>query len=427
MASSLRLRAGMTILGLTLMGASLSYAAGTRHHHRNRSVLQTTEQNAPANDAQISRAEAEAQLNGVWETVRDRLYDPKLNGVDWAAIRAAYRARLPQVRTRLELTDLMNAMLGELRVSHTLYTTDEDFEYSMLPAVMTSDMKGHQVEHIGVLGRREGGAYRVAASLDGSPARAAGIETGDRLLTVDGQPFTSASSFRNRAGESVRLVLQRPGEPAPRTVRVTPIKQNPLAALLAATERSVQIWNLGGKRLGYVHLWAMASDRFRETLEEIVLGRLHNTDGLILDLRDGYGGKPWGFDDVFLQPDILWEQRVRGSQPSQHHTGYSRPLVVLINEGTRSSKEFLAYQFKVSRRATLVGTRTASAFLGAAVFPIGKSGLVELPVEGLRVDGRPLEGEGVTPNIEAASDAPYTPHDGQLTRAQQILLESINR
>ena len=88
-------------------------------------------------------------------------------------------------------------------------------------------------------------------------------------------------------------------------------------------------------------------------------------------------------------------------------------MVVLINDGTRSAKEFLSYEFKSRRRARLVGTRTAGAFLGAGGFEVGRTGLLELPIMGLRVDGKPIEGTGVAPDLAFAPRFSYTDRDSQ--------------
>src|SRR5262249_36822206 len=106
-------------------------------------------------------------------------------------------------------------------------------------------------------------------------------------------------------------------------------------------------------------------------------------------------------------------------------SGYDKPMVVLINGGTRSAKEHFACQFKKTGRATLVGTRTAGAFLGAGGFPVGKDGLLELAVGGLKLDGKRLEGGGVAPDIEVAPRDTYSAGDTQLARAREVLLAKI--
>ena len=71
---------------------------------------------------------------------------------------------------------------------------------------------------------------------------------------------------------------------------------------------------------------------------------------------------------------------------------------MLINEGTRSGKEVLAYGFKQYRLGELIGHRTEGAVLAATAFLIGDDGLLLLAVEDVLVDGQRLEGVGVTPD-----------------------------
>jgi carboxyl-terminal processing protease len=367
------------------------------------------------------------KFDTVWARVKERFYDAKLHGVDWESIKEKYRAKLEDVKSKADFADLMNRMLAELKASHTEYITDDDVNFYMLPAVLRGDMENGQVTHIGVMGHPIGKEYVIAGVLEGGPAEAAGIQSGDRLLTADGEPFTTAGSFRGKEGESVEVVLRREGEADTRTVTVKPVRSNMLKAFLEATKKSARVLNMDGKKIGYVHLWTMAHDSFRAALHEIVLRQLYDTDGLILDLRDGYGGRPEGFANPFFLPDVTWEQEMRGTGRSIRSNGYGKPMVVLINTGTRSAKEFFAYQFKKSRRATLVGTTTAGAFLGANAFAVGSDGLLELAVVGLRVDGKRLEGAGVSPDIEVPAKATYRTDDTQLARGKRVLLDSIRR
>ncbi len=397
---------------------------------------QETRQGVPAlpvaSTVQVARSDVSAsayaaQFDKVWQTVHEHLFDRKLSGADWQQIGDSYRARLPEVKSREQFETLINRMLDELHVSHTEYYTNEDIEYYMLPAVMHGDLQGEKVAQIGIMGRRDGADYVVTGVMDGSPAEAAGIRAGDHLLTADGQPFTSAGSFEGKEGVSVQITLRREGEATNRIVRVTPVKQNVLQAFLEATRKSARVLPVNGMRLGYVHLWTMAHDAFSEALDRLVLGKLYNTDGLILDLRDGYGGHPWGFGDVFYRPDIVWDEWGHSGRSITRHTGYTKPIVVLVNGGTRSAKESFTYELKASHRALIVGSRTAGAFLGANTFPIGKDGLLELAVMGLRLDGNRLEGVGVTPDVVVAPDRTYTPQDAQLARAEQVLTDAIRR
>ncbi len=366
-----------------------------------------------------------ADFDTVLQLVRDQFYDPNLNGVDWNKVGETYRAKLADTKSKSEFQLLINRMLAELHASHAAYATDDDIEFYMLPAVLRQDMNGHRTEHIGIMGSQDRGEFVVAGVLEGGPAEKAGIQSGDRLISAEGQPFRSAGSFRGRESQPVIVQFRRGTDAGIRSTTVVPIKQNILRAFLDATEKSAKVLSVGGRRIGYIHLWTMANEAFRQALDTLVQRKLHDTDGLILDLRDGYGGSPWTYADVFFRPDVAWEQQSRGGAAITRYSGYGKPMVAVINQGTRSAKEFLSYELKTTRRATLVGTRTAGAFLGAGGFEVGSDGLLELPVVGLKVDGRLLEANGVTPNITVTPKFTYTDRDAQLLAGQQTLLDAI--
>jgi carboxyl-terminal processing protease len=100
---------------------------------------------------------------------------------------------------------------------------------------------------------------------------------------------------------------------------------------------------------------------------------------------------------------------------------WRKPVVMLVNGGTRSGREVLAYGFKKYRIGEVIGTRTKGAVLAATAFLIG-SGLLLLAVEDVRVDGERLEGVGVAPTIEVRpGQASVGGHDPQLDRAVAVL------
>ncbi len=363
------------------------------------------------------------EFDKVWQNVRDHFWDSKLNGVDWSKIGSIYKARLAKVKSKLEFEHLINAMLSELHSSHTAYITDDDYEFYMLPAVMQRDMENHKASHIGVTGHDTPDGYLVAAIMDAGPAVKAGILAGDVLVKADGERFSTAGSFKGKEGKTVRLDILRNG--APLTINVVPVLQNLLTAFLNATRASARVFTVDNKKIAYLHLWTMANDNFKGAMDDLVVSMLHDSDGMILDLRDGFGGTPYGYMDVFSRPDTAVITQYRGSRQSTTYTGYNKPLVVLINSGTRSAKEFFSFQFKSSRRATLVGTQTAGAFLGAGSFPISDFGVLEMAIVGLTVDGVKLEANGMKPDIEVAVQFPYTDKDTQFAVAQSTLLSQI--
>lgn len=57
----------------------------------------------------------------VWKTINDEYYDPKFNGVDWAAIHDRYRPRVDTIKDDSEFYAVINQMLLELQDLHTSF------------------------------------------------------------------------------------------------------------------------------------------------------------------------------------------------------------------------------------------------------------------------------------------------------------------
>jgi C-terminal processing protease CtpA/Prc len=124
-------------------------------------------------------------------------------------------------------------------------------------------------------------------------------------------------------------------------------------------------------------------------------------------LRDGFGGRPEGFGDSF--------------QTTETRRGYEKPLVVLINSGSRSARELLSYQLRKSGRATLIGRNTAGFVLGTAPIRINAWSTLEIPQNDIRVDGIRFEGLGVAPDIVVPEERDSTGIDLDLQEAVRYL------
>jgi len=78
---------------------------------------------------------------------------------------------------------------------------------------------------------------------------------------------------------------------------------------------------------------------------------------------------------------------------------YDKPMAVLINGGTRSGKEIMAFGLKRSKRATLFGDTTAGYVVGGKYNPIDSRAILYLAVVDIKLAGERLEGHGVSPDV----------------------------
>jgi carboxyl-terminal processing protease len=251
-----------------------------------------------------------------------------------------------------------------------------------------------KMPNIGAYFRQIPKGFVVQMVTEGSPAQRADLRKGDVVQSADGAPFRPVASFAQAT--SVDLTISRAGQTYQKQVK--PDNDSASDMFLEATEDSVRVIPDNGRKIGYVHLWTLAGTAFREALEGAVYGKLVNTDACILDLRDGFGGRPEGYADPFFRPEMAIDWIYADSQTHEQF-GYQRPLIVLINGGSRSAKEILSLILKKSRRATLVGSRTAGNVLGTFPLRISDWAYLEIPMVDVIADGFRLEGKGVEPDV----------------------------
>jgi carboxyl-terminal processing protease len=412
-------------LGLTSMAAVSALAP----------TVVWTEQRHSGDSATSEAASARiATFEEVWRTVRDRFYDPHLHGLDWSAVRERYLPDATRASSEETLASVINSMLAELHASHTRYYTPYEPEYYQLSDIFSAALRRRGLERafpsgrvsypgIGVLSRQDvQGGSMITGVVEGTPAQQAGLLAGDVIILADGLPFQPVQSFRDKIGKEVVLRLRRVG--GFMQVSLTPVDIEPNKMFLDGLKASARIIRTNGRSIGYIHIWCYAGSVYQRTLEHLLSqSPLNDADALIWDLRDGWGGAIPEYLDLFNTRAPTMQITDRNGASELRNVKWRKPVAMLVNGGTRSGKEILAYGFKKYRLGEVIGSRTEGAVLAATAFLIG-GGLLLLAVEDVHVDGERLEGVGVAPTIEVQADpASMGLGDPQLNRAIAVLSE----
>jgi carboxyl-terminal processing protease len=373
-----------------------------------------------------------ATFEEVWRTVRDRFYDPHLDGLDWSAVRERYLPDATRASSEEALAGVINSMLSELHASHTRYYTPYEPEYYQLSDIFAGALRRRGLERvfpngrisypgIGILSRLDTqGRNMITGVIEGTPAQQAGLLAGDAIVFADGAPFEPVQSFRGKVGKEVVLGLRRAG--AFMQISVTPVEIEPNKMFLDGLKASARIIPANGRSIGYVHVWCYAGSVYQRTLEHLLSqSPLNGADALIWDLRDGWGGAIPGYLDLFNTRGPTIQVTDRNGASELENVKWRKPVAMLVNGGTRSGKEILAYGFKKYRLGEVIGSRTEGAVLAATAFLID-GGLLLLAVGDVQVDGERLEGVGVAPTIEVqAEPGSMGLDDPQLNRAIAVL------
>lgn len=370
-----------------------------------------------------------------WTTAKSNIYPNTLADRFTAEKYRELRGSLSESSSLQDVALALNPFLTSLSISHTSFLTDQDLDFWFLKSLFDAkDVDQPHFFHLGCQMKNLGSGWWVRAVPEGSPGAKAGLKRGDIVTQFEGRTFHPIKSFAQWSKKkSGRLVWRR--NQFMMSALVTPMSQNIHRTLVTASIQSQKVIQLEGRRIGYFHLWSGTHTEFLSALKSAVQHFAHQTDGMILDLRDGYGGAWWDYLDPFFPSRKNMFQATRVSRngqkedlsPGERLPGifYEKPLVILINEGVRSGKESLAFEFQKSKRATLVGTRTAGAFVaGRAYFSDEQVPyILFLSVQGMELDGKVLEGRGVPADIEV----PYTQFEAEDPQLKVALNELLKR
>lgn len=441
--------AGMNrAFGLGLMGAAILFGARPSASQRQNDsqvaydaplTASSAAPSASGDSADTAAAtdslDLPADVDWIWRALRAGFYDSTMFDFGFTEEqRRTLAERARTARDRDEVAGDINAVLESFQLSHLGVFTRSDIEYYLFASMFsTHDASAPRVHHLGLQLDRASGAPVVRAAWDGLSADRAGLQRGDVILAVDGHPFHPIHSFAS--GGPATLEVSRDGTVL--RLSVIPTHEGVNASLLRAMQKSAQILSVDNYKVGYVHLWSATCPEMLESFSDIILRDFRDAEGILLDLRDGWGGAWYEYLDPFFADrrdffEFTVERRGKRTtsqpRPSEPHEWFQGPLVVLINEGTRSGKEALAFQFKKSHRGILVGTTTAGAFTGGTCrFHDGF--VVYMPYTGpILLDGQRLEGVGVAPDvrIDDPVDRP-TAGDPQLDGAiheMRVLLDN---
>jgi len=377
-------------------------------------------------------------FDNFWQEAKSNIYPKERVNEFFSATNYQTLKRKAEMASNIyELTPVFNDFLQKLGVSHTHFFDNRSIDFYMFRSMfLTRDISIPEVNHIGAQYSIVDSKYVVREVLDGYPSALAGLRRGDILLKANGKPFHPYKSF-NPVGKNINLIVLRNEKQT--SLKINAIAENPNLSFYNAMIRSTHTYEVGNQKVGYVHLWSGTHKNILNKFKKIIETEFHDMDGIILDLRGGFGGTWYEYLDPFF-PDrndffeYTWidrngESKLNKPKPKDNKIHFTGPMVVLINEGVRSGKEALAYQFKKSNRAILIGTNTKGAFtVGRGIFNEEKLPyFLYLATGEMLLDGTQVEGFGISPNIYV----PYSLQDNvsedpQLNTAIMEITKSMN-
>jgi carboxyl-terminal processing protease len=261
-----------------------------------------------------------------------------------------------------------------------------------------------------------------------SPAKRAGIEPGDVIVSVDGESLAGKSSeaatAKIKGPEGTDVVLGVLDADTGRVRRLTLTREEIAVPVVAA-----KVVKVGGRKLGHVRLASFsegAHSALRHAIEKV---EKKGAEGIVLDLRGNGGGlleEAVLTASTFLpEEEVVVSTRSRTEGDAVYRTVGGnlpeRPVVVLIDRNTASAAEILTAALADDAEAPVVGTRSYGKGVFQQEVGLSNGGALKLTTgEYFTPKGVNLAGKGIRPDVEAR-DLPGTAKDEALERALEVL------
>ncbi len=277
-----------------------------------------------------------------------------------------------------------------------------------------SDIRGN-FEGVGMEVLAQDGTITVISPLKGSPAERAGIQAGDKIISIDSEPTANLTTeeavrkIRGPGGTRVALTLVRNGAKEPLEISIT-------RAVIDIPVIKTEHLPGGIFKVSLYSFSENSANLFRGALREFITS---GDDKLLLDLRGNPGGYLEAAIDMaswFLPSSkVVIREDFGGTRGEKTYRsrGYdvfndSLKFVILIDKGSASASEILAGALAEHGKATLVGETTFGKGSVQELVDITSETSLKITVaRWLTPQGLSISEKGIEPDYKV----PYTAAD----------------
>jgi carboxyl-terminal processing protease len=355
----------------------------------------------PGGTSRISDSPKEV-IDQTWQIVfRDYLdINGKYKPDQWRQMRRDVLAK--SYGNPKEAYEAIRGMLGSLDDPYTRFLDPREFKEMQIDT--SGELSGVGIQ---LSLDKETKNLVVVSPIEGSPASRAGVQPKDVIVAIDGKPTKGMSTedavklIRGQAGTTVTLTLKRKAQ----TLEL-PLTRERIE--LHAVEHQINT-TADGVKVGYIRLKqfnATATKDMRLAVKDL---EEKGVQGYVLDLRSNPGGLLMASVEIarqWLNEGTIVSTKTRdGIQDVKRANGRAlttKPLVVLVNEGSASASEILSGALQDNQRAVLVGQKTFGKGLVQSVRGLSDgSGMTVTIAKYLTPSGRDIHKHGIDPDVSA--------------------------
>ncbi|MEO0351640.1 MAG: S41 family peptidase [Cyanobacteria bacterium P01_A01_bin.15] len=339
-----------------------------------------------------------AILDEAWQIIYREYVDESFNRTDWVEVRQELLGQ--NYTSRQAAYSQLRRVLRRLDDPYTRFLSPDQY------AELTEQTSG-EISGIGLQLRRDRtvGAVIVSDVIEDSPAAAAGIAVGDRIVLIDSRSTDLLSAERvsqllhGDADTQVTLTIERDGETQTFIVARTRLE---IRAVKAKLETQ------GGINVGYIRLDEFSAHAAEQMQAAIADLSTQGAEAFVLDLRNNPGGLLQASVDISRMwlrrgPIVRTVDRSGDSEEiSANRTHLTElPMAVLVNGESASSSEIVTGALGDNDRAIVVGSTTFGKALVQSLHGLSDgSGVAVTVAHYYTPNGTDISRKGITPDIQ---------------------------
>ena len=322
---------------------------------------------------------------------------------------------------------LLKGLVAGLGDPYSQYLTKD--EMKKLSETTTGKFQGIGV----IISPDEDGTVTVVSPIKASPADRAGVESGDKILKINGKDFSAekideaSKEMRGERGTTVKILLLK--------------KKNLKTEEVEIKREEIKIDSVIKNKIGdigYIGITMFDEETGKDFVKALKELTREGVKGIILDMR----GNPGGLVDAAVEIGdailpkstfvTLKDNKGEVVEDYKLDDSYNDiKMVVLVNEGSASASEILSGAIRDLDRAKIIGKKTYGKGVVQNVMALPEGdGLKLTTSEYFTPSGKSINKKGIEPDIEV--DLPedikgigidYKDTDTQLQKAIEIINE----
>lgn len=373
---------------------------------------------APAKKGMITPEQKKEVLDQLATILERNAFVPGVDFKKWPEYLETQKSALEKANTAQGFAMAVNTAIAKFGASHIVFNTPEAVEFQ----------RSGKMVGLGIQPELVPNGLKINYVFPDSGAADAGLLAGDTILEANGKKPTAIGSLRGEEGTKISLrVLRADGK-----IEMLTVTRRTFSTVMKEDLK----WLSSDVAVLRVPSFMTYDFKRVETLMDEV--RTKGAKTLAIDLRSNGGGLVLAMQHlmaqtmpqdvktgVFISRSVVdrFVTETKGSptdwpklaEYSKLRVGPSRKsdakpftgqLICLINSGSGSASEIYAAGVRDAASGTIIGEKSAGAVLASMMWPLKHGFQLQFPFQDyVTVKGLRLEGNGVTPDLTAATPA----------------------